>query len=129
MKLIITAFLIAFSHMASARDCHAPWGGIVRDGDDVIAYREPRATNGNRCEYQYRRCRNGHLSGYYRYRNCYEDYGCDTTEFGYLYNGQSITAYLNPAEYGGQRCQSEIRTCRYGRLSGSYRYRYCSEYK
>ncbi len=126
MKHLIFSCLALFSSLAVARDCYAPWGGMVMDGSSVRAYREQRPVNGNRCEYEYRTCRDGYLSGFYRYQNCTEDYGCNT-EFGYLYNGQSMIAYLNPQEYGGRKCQSETRYCSYGRFSGSYHYRYCSE--
>lgn len=93
-----------------------------------MAYYKERPTNGERCRYEYRRCQNGYLTGSYRYRSCSEDYSCQTAEFGRMYHMQTVVAYLNANEYGEQKCKSEVRQCSYGRLSGSYRYRYCSEH-
>jgi hypothetical protein len=127
MKLVILFFTLVGSSWAFAVDCYAPWGGYVREGQSVLAYKESRPTNGNRCEYQYRTCNNGVLSGWYNYQSCQEDYSCNTVEFGWMQHMSSVIAYLNPQESGGRRCQSEVRTCHYGQLSGSYRWKYCSE--
>lgn len=126
--IIITLLLLTSIEAFAGRDCYAPWGGVVRDGFDVMAYKEQRPTGGARCEYEYRRCRDGYLSGWYQYSSCQEDYSCYTPEFGYMSHYQSVTAYMNSAEYGGARCQSENRLCQYGQLTGSYRHRYCTEY-
>lgn len=126
MKSVIFGLLLSFS-AAAFGDCYAPWGAYVREGMDVIAYKDQRPTGGARCEYQYRRCSNGYLSGWYTYGSCQEDYTCYGTEFGTVYHGMSVVAYMNPVEYGGARCQPEYRYCQYGRMTGSYRYSYCSE--
>jgi hypothetical protein len=128
MKFIIFAFALGYSGMALADGCTAPWGGYVGEGQMVQAYRESKATGGNRCEWQYRTCNNGFLSGWYMYQSCYEDYSCNTPEFGWIPHMSSVIAYQNPAEYGGRRCQQEVRYCQYARMTGSYRYRYCNEH-
>src|SRR5262245_61725185 len=105
MKSVLFGLLLSFSGAAFA-DCS--WsGGTVREGNSVMAYKEMRPTGGARCEYQYRTCRNGYLSGWYNYISCTEDYTCYTTEFGNVYNGMSVVAYLNQYESGGNKCKSE----------------------
>ncbi|MGE4130586.1 MAG: hypothetical protein AB7F86_03065 [Bdellovibrionales bacterium] len=128
MRIILFIATLLIAQMASARDCTAPWGGYVSDGFSVQAFRDYRPPVGVRCQSEYRYCRDGWLSGSYQYQNCYEDLGCQTWEFGYISNGSSVTAYRNSIETGGMRCQSEIRTCWYGQLSGSYMNRSCQEY-
>jgi hypothetical protein len=120
--------ILLFSIQAWAQNaCYAPWGAYVPDGSDVIAYYEARPAPGVSCRSEYRRCQNGYLSGFYSNPSCTEEMGCQTIEFGYLYNGQTITAYRNSVEFGGARCQSEVRYCSNGRLSGSYTNRSCYE--
>ncbi len=130
MKYLIGLMILLGTGQAFAqeRDCFAPWGGYVRHGSDVMAYKDQRPTGGARCEYQWRRCNDGFLSGWYQYSSCQEDYSCNTPEFGYMSHYQSVTAYMNSDVWAPNRCQSEIRTCIYGRLDGSYRYSYCREH-
>lgn len=128
MRTLILGLLVTASVQAFAgRDCYPPWGGVVQDGFSVQAYKEQRPTGGERCEYEWRTCRDGFLSGWYRYSSCQEDYNCYGTEFGTVYHMQTVTAYLNSIE-NGRPCQSEYRQCYYGRLTGSYRYSYCTSY-
>ena len=127
--LFLLAILLWQSEQGfAARDCYAPWGQVVAHGTDVIAYRESRPSGGARCEYQHRRCDDGVLLGWYTHPRCEEDYSCYTPEFGHMSHYQSVTAYLNADEWNGSPCQSEVRTCIYGRLSGSYRHRSCREH-
>ncbi len=127
MKSIL-GLLLFFSSAALADGCYAPWGQYVSEGSSVVAYRDSRPVNGDRCDSQYRTCRDGYLSGYYSYGSCTEDYSCNSFEFGYMSNMQTVIAYLNANEYGGARCLSETRQCYYGRMTGSYRNRYCTEH-
>ena len=129
MKSVLLGSLFLFTSLAFAQNnnCTAPWGQYVMDGSSVIAYKDYRPTGGDRCQYEYRTCSNGYLSGYYSYGSCTEDYSCNSFEFGYMLNMQTVLAYYNDVEYGGHRCQSEIRQCYYGKMTGSFRHRYCTE--
>lgn len=98
----------------------------MTEGHWVTAYREARPMNGARCEPQMRFCRFGQLDGYYQYQFCQEDYSCNDPNFGWIPNGGTVTAFLNPTETGPNQCKSEIRSCQFGRLSGSYQWRFCN---
>jgi hypothetical protein len=123
----IAVSLFAFILCASLKaDCLTPWGAHVTEGGTVVAYLMPQAAPGSQCLSETRVCVNGMLTGSYQHMSCLEDLGCQTS-FGYIPNGGSVTAYLNPIEQGGNKCQLEIRICTAGILSGSYLNIFCSE--
>ncbi len=118
--LFITASAVA--------DCHPPWGGFpISEGQWVTAYQEERPTGGRRCQSEMRFCNNGFLSGMYRFQRCQEDFSCNEYPWGSIPNGGSVTAFRNSIETGGRKCEKEIRYCSYGRLSGWFTNRNCSE--
>ena len=129
MIRILFLFSLALTISVSAfADCYPPWGGMpVQEGQWITAYQEERPTGGRRCQSEMRFCNGGFLSGMYRFQRCQEDFGCDVYPWGYIYNGGSVTAYRNSLETGGRKCEKEIRTCSYGRLSGWFTNRNCSE--
>lgn len=49
------------------------------------------------------------------------------TDFGDVPSGGSFVAYLEPQVPTGQTCQSEVRVCQDGKLSGSYAFVSCFE--
>lgn len=108
--------------------CVAPWGMPVGEGQFVVAYYEDRATGGRRCQSEMRFCNNGFLSGFYRYQSCTEDFGCNEFPWGYIPHLGSVTAYRNSIESGGRQCESEIRYCSYGRLSGWFANQSCTAF-
>lgn len=122
LSFLIATFAVVA--VAQANDCYAPWGNTVLDNSSVIAYRDDNPPAGQRCEKEWRSCSNGYLSGYYQYKNCREDMGCQTS-FGYIPNYGSIRAYRYPSAPRREKCQSEMRFCNNGRFSGSYSYSHC----
>lgn len=122
------ALASAENREALASTCVAPWGMPVAEGQFVVAYYEDRATGGRRCQSEMRFCNNGFLSGFYRYQSCTEDLGCNEFPWGYIPHLSSVTAYRNSIESGGRRCESEIRYCSYGRLSGWFTNQTCTAF-
>ena len=118
---------VVFVSEASAT-CIAPWGMPIGEGQFVVAFYEDRATGGRRCQSEMRFCNNGFLSGFYRYQNCTEDLGCNEFPWGYIPNLSSVTAYRNSIESGGRQCESEVRYCSYGRLSGRFTNQSCTAF-
>lgn len=113
----------------AARECPAPWGfPPVAEGQWVTAYYEERPTGGRRCQSEMRFCNNGFLSGSYRYQRCNEDFSCNEYPFGTIPHLGSVIAFRNSMESGGRRCEQEVRYCQYGRLSGSFMNRHCSQF-
>lgn len=117
------------SSSLTSRECPAPWGfPPVADGQWVTAYYEERPTGGRRCQSEMRFCNNGFLSGSYRYQRCQEDFSCNEYPFGTIPHMGSVIAFRNSMESGGRRCEQEVRYCQYGRLSGSFMNRHCSQF-
>ena len=126
MKKIIITLSLLLTFTTAQADCITPWGMPTIEGGTVTAYLLPQAPPGNWCQSETRLCVNGALTGSYQNMSCIEDQGCQSL-FGYIPNGGTVTAYLNPTEQGGNKCQSEIRVCTAGLLSGSYNYISCVE--
>lgn len=119
-----TAFF-AFSFACQA-ECLSPWGMPIQNGEVVTAYLNPQATPGMGCNSEVRVCLDDQLSGSYQFQSCQENQGC-YGPMGYVPEGGSVTAYLNPVEQNGGQCQSEMRVCSLGILSGSYPFTSCTE--
>jgi hypothetical protein len=103
-------------------------GQPVAQGETVLAFMEPRS---DRCESEERLCQNGELTGSYNYQSCV---GPDqASRSGCSFNGrevkegESVVAYLDGGLSGEKACQSEVRTCEQGRLTGTYQFSSCSE--
>ncbi len=102
-------------------------GQTVAHGQSVTAYQSSTAPNGLQCISQQRTCNNGILSGDYQYASCATGAPQNCLFNGQTINhGQSVTAYLTSTVPNGQTCQSEVRTCNNGSLSGNHQYANCS---
>lgn len=112
--------------VAGGASCMTPWGMPVMDGQFVTAYYENRPAPGRQCQSEIRMCSNGYLSGFYSYQDCIEDNGCQVFPWGYIPHMSSVIAYRNAFETGGRRCESEVRYCSYGHLSGWFSNQYCT---
>ena len=81
---------------------------------------------GQSCESEIRTCKDGILSGSYNFNICNV-----STNQGCVFGGQSLAhgqktiAFKNSSVGTGQGCESEVRTCSNGSLSGSYSYSSC----
>jgi hypothetical protein len=125
MKLLLALALISATPSFAA-ECITPWGVPVPEGQFVTAYYQRTSAPGQVCMSETRFCENGFLSGSYLYPSCVQDEGCQSPTFGYIPNGGSVTAYESPFASPGQQCQSQIRICMDGTLSGFYDYASCS---
>ena len=99
---------------------------MVAHGASVTAYLNPAADALGICESEVRTCRSGYLSGSFQNGSCTaRDAGRRSCAFGNfsIEHGASVLAYhtLTPAD----ACESQIRTCYDGSLSGSYEHAYC----
>ena len=103
-------------------------GGTVPDGGSVIAYQSSNVAAGQLCSSQTRFCNNGLLSGSYAYMTCQVQEASDCKLNGNsIANGNSVTTYQSLTVPFGQSCQSELRLCINGALSGTYLFQSCSE--
>lgn len=112
------------SNNSYGKSCTTPWGQSIKDGDYVLAYKSNYTSKGYACEGEYRYCRNGKLQGSYQYRSCImaqDQFRCQLPWGGTIPHGSSVVAYANSS----YSCASQIRTCSYGRLSGTYKYSSC----
>ncbi|MGZ3689938.1 MAG: hypothetical protein ACXVAX_00455 [Pseudobdellovibrio sp.] len=101
-------------------------GQTLANGQTVTAFESSSVEYGQLCNAETRVCDNGHLSGSFTYGSC--DAGQPVS---CLFNGQTIpsgatvTAYATSSVAVGATCQSEVRTCSNGVLSGSNQYGTC----
>ncbi len=98
----------------------------VLDGGSVTAYVNSTVTFGGSCQSETRTCMNGVLSGSNQYASCAVDSPASCLFNGEtISHGQNLTTYLNSNVAFGGSCQSEMRTCENGSLSGSSQYASC----
>lgn len=71
MKLAFALLLLAPA-LASAKDCRAPWGSVVKNKASVRAWNFQFAPRGFTCRFEMRECRNGRLLGSYSHPDCIE---------------------------------------------------------
>jgi len=101
-------------------------GQTLANGQTVTAFESSSVAYGQMCNAETRVCDNGHLSGSFSYGSC--DAGQPAS---CLFNGQTIpsgatvTAYASSSVAAGSSCQSEVRTCTNGILSGSNQFATC----
>lgn len=103
-------------------------GSTVPDGGTVTAFATSSVAFGSNCQAEQRSCNNGQLSGSYQYISC-----SVSAPKSCLFNGQNIASgesviafqAKNPNSNSGL-CESEMRTCNNGVLSGSYAAASCS---
>lgn len=95
-------------------------GRTIAHGDVVVAFVGSQVPYGQTCQPQSRTCYNGALSGVGEYSHCEPAAPVDCTfNNATVKHGASVTAFFADAVPYGQSCQSEVRTCSNGTLSGS----------
>ena len=93
----------------------------VEHGNSVTAYQSSSVPFGSSCSSQLRTCNDGSLSGSYTNASCSVSAAASCS-----FNGQTIahnttvTAYEDSSVEFGNVCESELRTCNNGSLSGNY---------
>ena len=102
-------------------------GATVEHGQSVPAFLSSTAAYGQECQLEYRTCDNGLLSGSNTFATCEVAAPASCLFDGKtLAHGESVTAFINSSVASGNSCDSEIRTCNNGTLSGSAVYSSCS---
>lgn len=67
-------FAVSFMAFNTAMaDCLGPFG-VIPEGGTILMYRERKPPKGERCQWEYRYCQNGFLSGSYTEPFCTETY-------------------------------------------------------
>ncbi|MEK6627250.1 MAG: hypothetical protein AABY53_01385 [Bdellovibrionota bacterium] len=101
-------------------------GQTIADGSSVQAFGNSNVSFGDFCISQLRECKNGVLSGFGEYASCVVNQPASC-----LFNGQTIThgqtiiGYKSNIVNGNQKCESEVKTCNNGDLSGTFTYPSC----
>ncbi len=100
--------------------CNLPWGGTISSGSSVAAYAAATVPYGSSCQSQTRTCTNGTLSGSYAKQSCTVQAAapCNLPWGGTINSGSSVTAYAAATVPSGSKCQSQVRICNNGTLSG-----------
>jgi len=98
-------------------------GSIVADGSSVTAYASASVPFGASCQSEVRTCSKGTLSGSYLNRACQVQSATSqncTFSGNVVSHGASVMAFASSSVPYGSSCQSQVRTCSNGFLSGSY---------
>lgn len=102
-------------------------GEDVTHGMGVMAYLHTTVPSGNTCVSQLRSCNDGVLSGSYTFANCAVNAPASCLFNGKtIPHGKQVRAFLGSSVPSGQTCQSEMRTCINGNLSGTNTFASCS---
>lgn len=109
-------------------NCTLPWGGTLINGQSTSAYLSNSPACGESCQSQTRTCTDGNLSGSYTHQSCSVAAcsSCARPWGGTVPHGSSILAYQYASVGCGSSCNSQIRSCNDGVLSGSYTNSSCS---
>lgn len=99
----------------------------VAHGASVVGYASDSVAYGETCQSEARTCNNGVLSGSMNYSACVVKDPMHCTFNGQsVLHGSTVTAFISATAAYGKTCQSEIRTCTNGVLSGSAQYTSCA---
>ena len=104
-------------------------GVTVASGASTTAYLTSTATNCSAAtQMQTRTCTNGTLSGTFSYGSCTTDSGAASCLFNgqTVAHGSSVVAFPTSTVAYGSQCQSTLRTCYNGALSGTGDYASCA---
>lgn len=103
-------------------------GQTIVHGQSITAYLSGSVPYGQACTPQTRTCSNGTLSGSYTNPSCVvgQPSSCQLPWGGSIAHGQTVVAYASNQVACGQACQSEVRACNNGSLTGSYTRQSCS---
>ena len=109
------------------KDCVHPQLGSIKHGASVSAYGSAQVNFGSTCQSEVRTCNNGTLSGSYNHKSCNTNSAasCTVSGLGTIAHGGSITAFASASVPFGSTCQSQVRNCNNGTLSGSYSQKTC----
>lgn len=98
--------------------CKLPWGGTIRDGEEISAYRS--ATHSNcRTISETRTCAHGKLTGSFRFGKCSRSKRCQLPWGGSIREGEIVDAFATPTS---KNCNAlrEPRQCINGSLTGNF---------
>lgn len=104
-------------------------GETIAHGQSVTAYPSASVTYNQTCQPETRTCNDGFLSGAGQYSSCtVQPKPLQSCTFNgkTIAHGGTVTAYKSTKVGYGSSCQSEVRTCTDGILSGSNQYSSCS---
>ena len=100
---------------------------LIGHENSLVAYLEQSVEAGNSCQSETRICNDGSLSGSYPHSTCgiAQIQSCQFNGKE-LEEGESVRAYQQTEMAYGEVCQSQLRLCTNGILSGSYLFANCS---
>lgn len=120
------SFAYSTCSVATAKSCLFN-GQTIADGGSVTAYTNSTTKYNESCQPEVRVCRNGVLSGSYAYGSCVQDQPKSCLFNGQtIAHGQSFNAFRNSTVPYGSSCESQVRVCNNGELSGVNSYSSCS---
>lgn len=101
-------------------------GVTVTAGDSILAYQSSTVSYGQTCLSEKRTCKDGLLSGTYIAQSCTVESPKSCELNGEVIpHGGSVTAFVTSHVAYGQICQSEVRYCVNGILSGTAQAKSC----
>lgn len=114
--------------VSPAASCAVDGLGTVAHGSSITAFSTASVPFGGTCQSQVRACNNGTLSGTYSQKNCTvtPPAACNVSGLGTVAHGANITAFATASVPFGGTCQSQVRACNNGTLSGSYSNKTCA---
>jgi len=104
-------------------------GTTVNHNESIIAFAAEHVAYGQSCISESRTCMNGELSGTMQSSTCRVDdappaKSC-TLNGKEIADGSSVTVFTSSSVANGQTCQTEVRSCSNGILSGSATFESC----
>lgn len=95
-------------------------GQKIASGSSVTVYENSSVAYGQECRSEVRVCESGVLTGSFKNKSCVVE-APKACEFNgqSIAHGASVTAYLTSSVAYGQTCQTEVRQCSNGVLSGT----------
>lgn len=114
--------------VSPAASCAVDGLGTVAHGSSITAFSTASVPFGGTCQSQVRACNNGTLSGSYSQKTCTvtPPAACNVSGLGTVAHGANITAFATASVPFGGTCQSQVRACNNGTLSGSYSNKTCA---
>ena len=107
--------------------CTMPWGVQIGENESLGAFEEPVVDSTKTCIPELRTCKDGVLSGSFKYENCRvrTPAGCQSPWGEAVAHGASVVAFQSAVVPFDQTCIQETRLCNDGSLSGTYGQRAC----
>jgi hypothetical protein len=102
-------------------------GQTIAHGQTTTFFKNSVEAYGSSCQSEVRTCDNGSASGSYENTSCVVQ-SPRSCEFNgqVIEHGATVTAYQSSSVANGSTCQSEVRSCQDGVLSGSYANNACT---